>query len=77
LEWRAGKKRRSAGQLICDLLLVLQAAHSAAIDRDSAYKVLFDIHGRRDYHRKLGNDDSDIDIGLGAMRQRHPQVPYP
>lgn len=50
------------------------AAHSAAIDRDSAYKVLFDIHGRRDYHRKLGNDDSDIDIGLGAMRQRHPQL---
>jgi len=50
------------------------AAHSAGVGQDPAYKVLFDIHGRRDYHKKLGNDDSDIDIGLGAMRQRHPQL---
>eukprot|EP00658_Telonema_sp_P-2_P071925 TRINITY_DN6112_c0_g1_i19.p2 TRINITY_DN6112_c0_g1~~TRINITY_DN6112_c0_g1_i19.p2 ORF type:complete len:132 (-),score=23.49 TRINITY_DN6112_c0_g1_i19:54-449(-) len=30
--------------------------------------VHFDVHGRRDFSKEVGNDDSDLDLGLGAIR---------
>ena len=48
----------------------IRAFCGAARARGSAV-VHFDIHGRRDYSAAIGNDQSDCDVGTGAVRQLH------
>eukprot|EP00656_Telonema_subtile_P016497 TRINITY_DN18718_c0_g1_i1.p1 TRINITY_DN18718_c0_g1~~TRINITY_DN18718_c0_g1_i1.p1 ORF type:complete len:375 (+),score=65.10 TRINITY_DN18718_c0_g1_i1:224-1348(+) len=36
--------------------------------------VHFDVHGRRDYEGSIGNDQSDLDIGVGALQRMNPEL---
>lgn len=46
-------------------------AFCAAAQARGCAVVHFDIHGRRDYSAVIGNDESDCDVGTGAVRQLH------
>lgn len=52
------------------------AAHIEAVRSTGEFRlcVHFDVHGRRDYDASLGNDESDLDVGVGALRRSNPEL---